>query len=229
MKTFTATTFFLMLYVVAFSQSDSSAINTKQFHGYFGIQVPEIEELNSNLGTNNYPQFNENNFSVGLGMVKMTKKKVIFQQELNFYSQTKRNDSLSSSLRSISFGQSLFGYSYVQNKNFQMYSLLGLTYFNSIVKISKDVSSGTSFNGYSSGIGNQVEMITSSFVLNVSTHFNYSIKMPNTTNRLILGIRAVYYLPFENSKWMTGKTELSNSPNFNPGGYAVNFVLGFSY
>jgi hypothetical protein len=218
-----------MLYIASFGQSDSSEINRKQFHGYFGIQVPDIGDLNSNLGANNYPQFKENIFSVGLGMVQMTKKKVVFQQELNVYSQTKSNDSVSSSLRSISFGQSLFGYSYVQNERFQMYSLLGITYFNSTVKVSKEISSGTSFNGYSSGIGNQVEMTTNNFVLNVSTHFNYSIKLPKTNNCLILGIRAVYYIPFENSKWMTGKTELSNAPSFNPGGYAVNFVLGFSY
>ncbi|MBL7888111.1 MAG: hypothetical protein JNL24_01090 [Bacteroidia bacterium] len=230
MKTIITTTLFIFYSGLSvFGQTDSTEFNKKQFHSYFGIQVPTLTELNNSLEANNYPKLNENNFSIGLGMIQMTKKKVIFQQELNVYSQTQSNDSISTSLRSVSFGQSLFGYSYIQNENFQMYSLFGLTYFNTTLKVTHAINNGTTFNNYSSTTGNQLEMTTNNFLANISTHFNYLIKLPNTKNRLILGVRAAYYLPFDNSKWLMGKTELSESPNINPGGYALNFVLGFSY
>lgn len=229
MKTSFFTAAILFASLVSFGQSDSSSVNYKQFHSYYGIQVPDLNELNTVLGANNYPQFNSNNFSVGLGNVRFTKKKIIVQQELFVYSQTQKNDTVSSFIRSISIGQSLFGYSYVFNENFQMYSLFGLSYFNTTVKVSKEIASSTQFNNYASTIGNQLEMTSNNFAANVTTHFNYAIKMPNSKTRLILGLRAAYYLPFEKSKWMMNKTKLDNGPNINPGGYAVNFVLGFSY
>ncbi|MFZ5552092.1 MAG: hypothetical protein ACOZCO_03175 [Bacteroidota bacterium] len=229
MKTFYLTTVMLLVGLLSFAQSDSTNTNNKQFHTYYGLQVPDISELNSVFGLSNYPQLNSNNFSVGLGMVNFSRKKIVFQQELFVYSQSRKNDSITSSIRSISFGQSLFGYSYVNNKNFRMYSSFGLTYMSTTVKAIKEIPSSTQFNQYASAIGNQLEMTSNNFLADITTHLTYSIKMPDTKNRLILGIRAAYYLPFENSKWTMNKTKLDNGPNINPGGYSLNFVLGFSY
>lgn len=213
---------------MAYCQTDSSSTSTHQFHAYLGLQVPDLNKLNSELGTNNYPQFKQNCFTVGLGMVKFHKK-VIVQEDLSFYSQTQKNDSISTLIRSISFGQSIFGYSYIKNKNFQMYSLFGLTYYNTTVKIIRDIPSSVSFNSYSSALGNQVEMTTNNFTANITTHINYLIKIGNNENILIIGLRGDYYLPLENSKWTTNKKKLDNAPIINPGGAAVRFVIGFTY
>lgn len=229
MKTFFLIAVMLFVSLLSIGQSDSSSINQKQFHSYYGVQIPDLKELNTVLGTNNYPQFNANNFSVGLGMVKFTKKKIIFQQELFVYSQSQKRDTVTSSIKSVSFGQSLFGYSYILNDKIQMYSLLGVTYFNTTVKVAKGIPSSTVFNNYASAIGNQLEMATNSFTANLTTHINYSIKFPKTKTRLVLGLRAAYYFPVEFSKWTTGKSKLDNGPNINPGGYALHFVLGFSF
>lgn len=110
-----------------------------------------------------------------------------------------------------------------------MYSLFGLTYNSTTVKITKDIPASTSFNNYASAVGNQIEMTTQNFTANISTSINYSIKLPNTVNRLVLGIRGAYYIPFTNSKWTMNKANLDSSPNINPGVYAVHFMLGFSY
>jgi hypothetical protein len=229
MKTFFLTIATLFVGFLSFGQSDSSVTNSKQFHTYYGLQATDFKELNSVLGLNNYPQLNSNNFSVGLGMVKLTKKKIAIEQELFLYQQSRKNDTITTSVRSISFGQSLFGYSYVYNEKFKMYSCFGLTYIGTTVKVIKEIPSSTQFNNYVSVVGNQLEMTTNNFLANVTTHLTYAIKLPDTKNRLILGIRAAYYLPFEKSKWIMNKTKLDNGPNINPGGYAVNFVLGFSY
>lgn len=229
MKTFFLLIVIIFANIISFGQSDSTFLNHKQFHSYYGIQVPDLTELNAVLGVNNYPKFNSNNFSIGFGNVKFTKKKIIIQQELFVYSQTQKNDTISSYIRSISIGQSLFGYSYIFNENIQMYSLFGLSYFNTTLKVSKEIASSTQFNYYASAIGNQLEMTSNSFAANLTTHFNYALKIPNSKNRLILGLRAAYYFPIEALKWTMNKTKLDNGPNINPGGYAVNFVLGFSY
>lgn len=229
MKTFFLIAAMLFATFLSKGQSDSAKINHKQFHSYYGLQVPDFTELNTVLAVSNYPQFNSNNFSIGFGNLKFTKKKIIVQQELFVYSQTRKNDSVTSYIRSISIGQSLFGYSYIFNENIQMYSLLGISYFNTTVKLSKEIASPTQFNNYTTVIGNQLEMVTNSFAANLTTHFNYAIKMPNSKNRLILGFRGAYYFPIEASKWTMGKSKLDNGPNINAGGYALHFVLGFSY
>lgn len=229
MKTFYLTIVLLFVGLLSFGQSDSTKTSNKQFHTYYGLQVPDFKELNAVLGVNNYPQLNSNNFSVGLGIIKLTKKKIAIEQELFFYQQSKKNDTMTTSVRSISFNQSLLGYSYVYNEKFKMYSCFGLTYMGTIVKVTKETPSSIQFNNYASVVGNQIEMMTNNFMANLTTHLTYAIKMPDTKNRLILGLRAAYYLPFEKSKWQMNKTKLDNGPNINPGGYAVNFVLGFSY
>jgi hypothetical protein len=212
---------------------DSTTFKKNQVHLYFGIQSPEIKEINSWLNNstllNNYPVLGTNFFSSGVGFIQLTKNKFVSHQELITYGGTASNDSVSVNFRSISFSQSLLGYSYLNSKNFQSYSFIGLTYSNSTLKINEKVTDGTSFNNYGSLVGNQLEMNTTSFLLNITTQFNYLIKIRKSDDKLIIGLKGSYYFPFSKSKWETGKTKLSEGPNINAGGLTGHLTLGLTF
>ncbi len=212
---------------------DSTTFKKNQGHLYFGVQSPGIKELNSFLNnstlSNNYPVLGTNFFSAGVGFIQLTKKKFVSHQELIAYNSTASTDSVSVNFRNICFSQSLLGYSYLNSKNFQSYSFLGLTYSYSTLKINENVMDGTSFNNYGSAVGNQLEMNTSSFLLNLTTQFNYLINMRKSDDKFIIGLKGSYYMPFTKSTWETGKTKLTEGPNINAGGLSAHLTLGMTF
>ena len=212
---------------------DSSTFKKNQAHLYFGVQSPDIKELNSFLSnstlSNNYPVLGTNFFSAGVGFIQLTKKKFVSHQELITYSGTASNDSVSVNFRNISFSQSILGYSYLNSKNFQSYSFMGLTYSTSTLKISENIADGTSFNNYGYAVGNQLEMNTTSFLLNLTTQFNYLINMRKSDDKFIIGLKGSYYFPFSKSTWETGKTKLTDGPNINTGGFSGHLTLGLTF
>jgi hypothetical protein len=230
--------FFTFLLIVGtsqlfFAQKDSSTFKKNQAHLYFGLQLPGIKEVNSWLNnstlSNNYPVLGMNFFSAGVGFIQLTKNKFVSHQELITYSGTASNDSVSVNFRNISFSQSLLGYSYLNSKNFQSYSFMGLAYSTSTLKINEKVADGTSFNNYGSAVGNQLEMNTTSFLLNITTQFNYLINIRKSDDKFIIGLKGSYYMPFSKSTWETGKTKLTEGPNINAGGLSGHLTLGLTF
>jgi hypothetical protein len=197
------------------------------------VQSPDIKELNSFLSnstlSNNFPVLGTNFFSAGVGFIQLTKNKFVSHQELIAYNSTASTDSVSVNFRNICFSQSLLGYSYLNSKNFQSYSYMGLTYSNSTLKINEKVADGTSFNNYGSTVGNQLEMNTTSFLLNLTTQFNYLINMRKSDDKFIIGLKGSYYFPFSKSTWETGKTKLTEGPNINAGGFSGHLTLGLTF
>jgi len=219
----------LSLSFASFAQSDTTQ-HSKQFLTFYGIQSPDLTELNTVFSAYKYPQLNANNFSVGIGLMKF-KKYILFQEDFYTYTQSQRKDTMTSSIRSYGICQS-FGYPNLMEKKFQMYSLVGFNYTWTTVKVSKDVASSIPFNTYSSSIGNQLEMTTWAFTANVATHINFLIKMskdPNDKDRLVLGIRGGYHIPIMKTEWMMNKAKLDKGPNINPGGYYAMLILGFTF
>jgi hypothetical protein len=216
-----------------FAQKDSSTFKKNQAHLYFGLQSPGIKEVNSWLNnstlSNNYPVLGMNFFSAGVGFIQLTKNKFVSHQELITFSGTASNDSVSVNFRNISFSQSLLGYSYLNSKNFQSYSFMGLAYSTSTLKINEKVADGTSFNNYGSAVGNQLEMNTTSFLLNITTQFNYLINIRKSDDKFIIGLKGSYYMPFSKSTWETGKTKLTEGPNINAGGLSGHLTLGLTF
>jgi hypothetical protein len=216
-----------------FAQKDSSTFKKNQAHLYLGLQSPGIKEVNSWLNnstlSNNYPVLGTNFFSAGVGFIQLTKNKFVSHQELITYSGTASNDSVSVNFRNISFSQSLLGYSYLNSKNFQSYSFMGLAYSTSTLKINEKVADGTSFNNYGSAVGNQLEMNTTSFLLNITAQFNYLINIRKSDDKFIIGFKGSYYMPFSKSTWETGKTKLTEGPNINSGGLSGHLTLGLTF
>jgi hypothetical protein len=212
---------------------DSSTFKKNQGHLYFGVQSPGIKELisflNNSTLSNNYPVLGTNFFSAGVGFIQLTKNKFVSHQELIAYNSTASNDSVSVNFRNICFSLSILGYSYLNSKNFQSYSFMGLTYSTSTLKISENVADGTSFNNYGSSVGNQLEMNTTSFLLNITTQFNYLINFRKSDNKFIIGLKGSYYMPFTKSTWETGKTKLTEGPNINAGGLSAHLTLGMTF
>jgi hypothetical protein len=212
---------------------DSTTFKKNQGHLYFGVQLPDIKELNSFLSnstlSNNFPVLGTNFFSAGVGFIQLTKNKFVSHQELIAYNSTASTDSVSVNFRNICFSQSILGYSYLNSKNFQSYSYMGLTYSNSTLKISENIADGTSFNNYGSTVGNQLEMNTTSFLLNLTTQFNYLINMRKSDDKFIIGLKGSYYMPFSKSTWETGKTKLTEGPNINAGGLSAHLTLGLTF
>ena len=219
--------FFFLKQVVA--QSDTTRQTTKQLLGYFGMHSPNLTNLNTVFRAYNYPEFNPNCFSAGFGLMKVKKK---FVGGVNFYTynQSQSKDTVTSSIRTLGMGQS-YGYSYLMKQKFQMYTFIGWSTVWTTVKVSKNIPSNTQFNFYTSSIGNQIEMKTENFMVDVSTHINYLIKTSkdlSNKERIIIGIRGGYLLPLKKSQWTMNKAKLLNSPNINAGGYYVSIVLGFA-
>ena len=212
-----------------FSQSDSVKSVQKQFHSYWGITTPMLTNLNNSLAASNYPTFSNTHFAVAMAFTEISKNNIVLKHELGAALQTKSNDSITSDLRSTYFSQSLFGFAYANEKNFQMYSTIGFTYATSVLRITKEVADGTDFTNYSGDLGNQVEMKTQNFMLNLTTNVNYFFHLPKMDNRLIIGLKLGYYMPFDKLKWTTGKTTLSNSPNINPLNFATQANIGFTF
>jgi hypothetical protein len=225
--------FALLLLSAPFStlvgQKDSSESTNNQFQLYFGVQSPVIKNLNSVLQTKNYPTLNSNVFSAGFGFIQLTKKNFISHQEITAYNAISSNDSVSVNFRNLSFSQSLVGYSYLNKKNFQSYSFMGITYGNSTLKINEKVADETSFDNYSSSLGNQVEITTQTFLLNITTQFNYLINLGKSDSKMIIGFKGSYYMPFTKPTWKTGKTDLNDGPDINPGGFSANLTLGLTF
>jgi hypothetical protein len=211
------------------SESDSLKSVQKQFHSYWGITTPTLTNLNNSLAASNYPTFTNTHFAVAMAFTEISKNNIVLKHELGAALQTKSNDSITSDLRSTYFSQSLFGFAYANEKNFQMYSTIGFTYASSVLKITRDVTDGTDFSSYSSALGNQVEMKTQNIMLNVTTNVNYLIGLPKMNNQLIIGLKLGYNMPFDKLKWTTGKTNLANSPNINPLNFAAQANIGFTF
>lgn len=229
MKKITTILLTLSCSLATFAQSDTTH-HSKQFLTFYGIQSPDLTELNTVFSAYKYPQLNANNFSVGLGLMKF-KKNILMQEDFYTYTQSQRKDTMTSSIRSYGICQS-FGYPYLMKQKFQMYSLVGFNYTWTTIKVSKDIASSTPFNTYSSSIGNQLEMTTWAFTVNVATHINYLIKIskdPNDKDRLVLGIRGGYHIPIMKTEWMMNKAKLDKGPNINPGGYYAMLILGFTF
>jgi hypothetical protein len=106
---------------------------------------------------------------------------------------------------------------------------MGITYGNSTLKINEKVADETSFDNYSSSLGNQVEMTTQTFLLNITTQFNYLINLGKSDSKMIIGFKGSYYMPFTKPTWKTGKTDLNDGPDINPGGFSANLTLGLTF
>jgi hypothetical protein len=213
----------------AFSQSDSVKKVQRQFHSYWGMTTPTLTNLNNSLTASNYPTFSNTHFALAMAFTEISKKNIVLQHEWGVSMQSNSNDSIFANLRNTYFSQSLLGIAYVSEKNFQMYSTMGFTYATSTLRITKKVADGTDFTNYSGDLGNQVEMKSQNFMLNLTTNVNYIFPLPKMDNRLIIGLKLGYYMPFEKLKWTTGKTTLSNSPNINPLNFAVQANVGFTF
>ena len=213
----------------AFSQSDSVKTVQRQFHSYWGTTTPTLTNLNNSLAASNYPTFSNTHFAIAFAFTEISKKNIVLQHEWGASMQSNSNDSIFANLRNNYFSQSLLGIAYVSEKNFQMYSTMGFTYATSTLRITKKVADGTDFTNYSGDLGNQVEMKSQNFLLNLTTNVNYIFPLPKMDNRLIIGLKLGYYMPFEKLKWTTGKTTLSNSPNINPLNFAVQANVGFTF
>jgi hypothetical protein len=216
-------------YIQPVSQSDSVKTVQKQFHSYWGITTPTLTNLNNSLKASNYPTFSNMHFAIALAFTEISKKNIVLQHELGASIQSNSNDSVFANLRSTYISQSLLGIAYASEKNFQMYSTIGFTYVTSVLKIMKEVTDGTDFTNYSGVLGNQVEMKTQNIMLNLTTNVNCLFHLPKMDNRLIIGLKLGYYMPFDKLKWTTGKTTLSNSPNINPLNFAAQANVGFTF
>jgi hypothetical protein len=98
MKNITTILLTLLCSLATFAQSDTTQ-HSKQFLTFYGIQSPDLTELNTVLSTYNYPQLNTNNFSVGLALMKF-KKNILTQEDFYTITQSQKKDTMTSSLRS---------------------------------------------------------------------------------------------------------------------------------
>jgi hypothetical protein len=220
--------YFMLSSIWLMSQTETENHSNKEVLLYFGYHSPRISELNELLVASNYPKFNVITYSSGFGIVEFSKKDIVSQQQLFIFAQIQKNDSLTSSLRSISFGQSLFGYSLVNSAKFRIYSMIGMISHFTQCKLSNNLGSNNTFNSYLAGNANQHEMNILQFTMNGTTALNYYVKLPKSKSQLVFGLRTEYSLPLFSRKWTMNKTKLNDGPKINPGGGALHLTVGIT-
>lgn len=223
--------FFYITLIAGFSvlaQTDVPKESGSEIYWNIGAHSPSIQPLNDHIVAAGFPMLKTISNSTGFSYVHFSKKDIVTEQELFFYNLLSQNDSLTSSMRNISYGFSLFGYRYMDFKKLKMFSTVGLIFNNTRVIVFENLTDNNSVASYLSGNANQHEMNTFNYNLNGTTHINYYISFRKSTTQLILGARAAYYLPLTTTKWTMDKAKLNNGPKINPGGYALHLSIGMT-
>jgi hypothetical protein len=210
------------------AQTDVPKESGSEIYWNIGAHSPYIQPLNDLIVAAGFPMLKTTSYSAGFSYVQFSKKDIVTEQELFYYNLQSKNDSLTSNMRNISYGFSLFGYRYMDRKKLKMFSTVGLIFNNSRVNVFENLSNDNSVASYLSGTANQHEMNTFNYNLNGTTHINYYISFKKSTTQLILGARAAYYLPLTTTKWSMDNAKLNNGPKINPGGYAVHLSIGMT-
>ncbi len=223
--------FFYISLIAGFSvlaQTDVPKESGSEIYWNIGAHSPSIQPLNDLIVAAGFPMLKTISNSTGFSYVNFSKKDIVTEQELFFYNLLSQNDSLTSSMRNISYGFSLFGYRYMDYKKLKMFSTVGLIFNNTRVTVFENLTDNNSVASYLSGNANQHEMNTFNYNLNGTTHINYYISFRKSATQLILGARAAYYLPLTATKWSMDKAKLNNGPKINPGGFAAHLSIGMT-
>ena len=225
-KHFTAVAilFLSVFYESSFAQTKGKSL---VIHSIAGFNAPQLGDLNTVLANEGLPQFKDFYFTRGGGFYTIFPKARLASL-FNFatFSGTKTTGDQSNWLRSTQVGTSL-GFVATKSETVQVIPFAGLNYSFFGARVSADDVSSSSFNNYFGAAANQYHVSSNQFMGHLGLHISkVGIGEMRLLEKIVVGLRAGYYLPLGDSKWKSNNNALSNGPNINPGGVYASFLLG---
>ncbi len=225
-KHFTA---FAILFLSVFYQASFAQTKGKSLviHSIAGFNAPQLGDLNTVLANEGLPQFKDFYFTRGGGFYTIFPKARLASL-FNFatFSGTKTTGDQSNWLRSTQVGTSL-GFVATKSETVQVIPFAGLNYSFFGARVSADDVSSSSFNNYFGATANQYHVSSNQFMGHLGLHISkVGIGDKRLLEKIVVGLRAGYYLPLGDSKWKSNNTTLTDGPNINPGGVYASFLLG---
>ena len=217
--------FCLCLPYFAFNQQEEGKSGLG-FFVYGGLQMPQINNLNTFLENNGYPNLSENQFSGGFSLFKETGK-IFNTVELYGYNSQRSTSGNFTSLSligsSISFG---YSFSFTEDENFKIIPSIALNAYRASLKTSVAPTSGASYPNYI-GNGNMEEVICDG----IGGAFNLTLLTSpfKKWQSLNLGVRTGYNYTIESSWETINNQNVSDVPDAELLGYSASLVLGLRF
>ncbi len=200
------------------------------------IQIPEFNNFNNILQANNYSVLPSTNVNIG-GGVAFSKGDILIQAEIRSYKNEIKNTTSTGSLN-VTLFQINVGYSLLNNDKFKISPLLGLGVSRANLGIYPTINNNTNLGGLLTNPAGFTQLSTSQLSLHLGVqaeafpvYFNFT---GGRKARTLVGLKAGYYLPFQEVTWRTGASNLIGSAgtpvtdkiNMNFGGFYVSILAG---
>jgi hypothetical protein len=200
---------------------------TLVIHSIAGFNAPQLSNLNTVLANEGLPQFKEFYFTRGGGFYAIfPKARLASLFNFSTHSGTKTSGEQGNWLRSTQVGTSL-GFVATKNEKLQVIPFAGLNYSFFGARVSADNVSNRSFTNYFGAAANQYHVSSNQFMGNFGLQISkVGIGDKRLLQKIVVGLRAGYFLPLGDSKWKSNNETLTNGPTINPGGMYATFLLG---
>jgi len=225
MKSLTLILTCLLLPYLAYSQEEESK-NSVGYFVYGGLQMPQLNEMNTFMEKSGYPKLPENHFSGGFAIYKETGK-IFNTVELFGYNsqQTMSGNIVTLNVigSSISFGYKI---NFSDNDNFRLIPSLALNFYRTTLKTL--VAPKTTM-AYSSYIGNgTMEEINND---GIGGAFNLMLLTSPFTKwqSFTAGVRTGLNLTIESSWNTLNNQNVTDVPEVEPLGFNASLVLGLRF
>ena len=220
----------LTLYSISFAQGKAGKSGGGM--GYFavGMNLFNLNTLNSRLTEHGYPEFSGHLLSIGGGGHAIVGKLVIGGEGQGLSGEEKSvrvNSQPFKSSLSGGFGLFDLGYLVYSKNGLNLYPLLGIGGGGITLKIAED--SSPSFDDVLSHPNRSVELIYGGFVFNLSLGVDYFIKMAQEEEGFggfVLGLRAGYMLTPFTHNWKMDEHDIGSGPDVGLNGFFIRMTLG---
>jgi hypothetical protein len=209
------------------AQSTESGKKTLYLHSLLGVHVPSVGDVNAALEPGGYLSFNRLYFSRGAGFYTIFPKvKLASMFTFSSFSGSRDQGSQSNWLRGTSAGTAL-GITLINGDNWQVIPYGGIVYSWFGLRVANNAPANINFPGYFAGPSNQHHVSSEQFMGHFGLHLA-KVRWGNSAlgQKLLLGIRAGYYLPIGSTVWKTNDVVLPGGPGSAAGGTYVQFMLG---
>lgn len=218
--------------VFAQTSPQPAAENIRGGQGYFMIStnILDLDEFNTGLRQNGYPDFSGDLFSVGLGGHSTVNRFILGMEghalmtgKKNF---TRANRNYQRSLEAA-YGFLNIGYQVIRHAGFSLYPLFGLGGGGVMLKITDRTT--TAFDDVLANPGRSAQLRTSGFLFHAALGFDYLVatrRSENRTSGLVLGLRAGFAFAPHNGTWHLEESKISGGPEIGVTGPYIRLLLG---
>ncbi len=220
----------LLLIHTSSGQSTSADQPAKRVYlnSVLGLTFPGVADLNAELAKGGFLPLTDANFTRGAGLFTLFPKARL-ATILNFssYTGTNTDQNRSTWVRGSTAGLSI-GVLIRNTDRVQFIPYAGIAYSWFGTRLAKNAPVSTTFGGYVGGPTNQQYVGTEQFLGNVGLHLAKPGIGRGVLRKVMVGVRAGYFVPLATPSWQTNDVTLSGGPKANTGGTYLHLIIGSS-